>query len=215
MNGERAQELIYRGFGIAASKIGLPYDQYRPTAAITPIPLDPSNKIATIDAHFRVDDKVTKFQAHGKPLWRGWFDGRVTQVFDYLVGPEGTFFIGAQQALLPIMAVWCNATVNIAMATAPAGVGAQPYQGTTQTNTTPLMTGWPASVLSHSKRSIGDVNLPGDVPNPWWQILMPSFGGIEIETAYIITDDQGRRFVISSAELSPLGWRIVAQQMLT
>jgi hypothetical protein len=66
------------------------------------------------------------------------------------------------------------------------------------------------------KSDKGPVDLPGDVRNPSWLILLPPLpGNVYLRSADVITDEQSRRYVISSAELTDLGWRISAMQVLT
>jgi len=78
-----------------------------------------------------------------------------------------------------------------------------------------LMTAWPASVLQGAKGEKDGAVLPGDVRLPWWAILLPAFPGVTLRSADIITDDIDRRFIISSAEKTDLGWRITAMQAET
>jgi hypothetical protein len=89
------------------------------------------------------------------------------------------------------------------------------YEGNTPDTQTPLATGWYASVLQGTKGEKNEVGLPGDVRNPWWLILLPQIPGVTLRTSDLVSDDIGRRYVISSAELTDLGWRLTAQQAQT
>ncbi len=80
--------------------------------------------------------------------WFGLFDNAYTHPGDYLKGPGGTFFIAAQQSLLPILCVLTSRTLTISRPAAPTAAGVNTYGGITLSSATPLLTGWPASVLS-------------------------------------------------------------------
>lgn len=211
MDGATLQFRIYSGYAKAAVRIGINHDLYRPTSATNPI----GTKLATILASFNAEDmKYVKPNKYGHPTWFGVFDGSQTRVGDYLKGPSGTFFIAAQQALLPILTVQCNRTINVIRPQQQTGIGAVGYGGNTDAGETPLMTGWPASVLQIGR---GENNklLPGDTKTPSWSILFPSWTNTTLKTDDIITDDLQRRYVISSAELTDLGWRAQAFQVQT
>jgi hypothetical protein len=212
MDGNRIQSLVYRGYAISAAKIGLPYAQYRPTTANGA----GWSPIATLLASFNAEDmKYSKPNKYGHPTWFVLVDGSKTQVGDYLIGSGGTFFIAAQQAILPILAVECNRTISLARPQAQSQVGAVTnYEGNTPATQTPLASGWPASIQQGSKGDLGDpsARLPGDIRSPWWAVLVPAIPGVTLRTYDLIADDLGRRYIISSAELTDLGWRIVALQ---
>ena len=214
MDGPTAQARVYRGYAIAAGKIGVNHVQYRPLSALNPITV--GNQLATLPVSFNAEDFTYKRpNKYGKPAWFAIVDGTKTAVGDYLVGPSGTFFIAAQQPLLPILAVECNRTVNVLRTQQETGVGALGYGGDTDANETLLMQQWPASVLQGTKGEKNDASLPGDTRSPWWSILLPAFPGITLRSSDIITDDLARRYAISSAELTDLGWRLTAMQAQT
>ena len=214
MDGATLQKRVYRGYAIAAPKIGLANDLYRPSSALNP--LAAGNKITTLPASYNAEDmKFSKPNKYGKPTWYVIVDGAQTRVFDYLKGPQGTFFIAAQQAILPILAVECNRTINVLRAQQESGIGAQPYSGNTSATESILMQQWPASVLQGTKGEKSESALPGDVRMAWWQILLPYFAGVVLRSDDIVTDDLNRRYVLSSVELSDLGWRCTAMQAQT
>jgi hypothetical protein len=214
MDGATLQNRIYKGYGKAAAKIGINHDLYRPRG--TQFPLIGSNKLATLPVSFNAEDfKYSRPNKYGKPTWFAVMDGTQTQVGDYLKGSSGTFFIAAQQALLPILAVECNRIINVQRPQQQRGVGAQGYGGDTDANETMLMQEWPASILQGTKGEKSETRLPGDVRMAWWAILLPSAPGVTIRSDDIITDELARRYIVSSAELSDLGWRITAMQAQT
>ncbi|KVC81389.1 hypothetical protein [Burkholderia ubonensis] len=214
MDSATLQNRIYKGYGKAALRIGPIYSQYRPTSASNPIAS--GTLLGTLNASFNAMDMTYgRPNVYGKALWYALVDGTQTKIGDYLINAAQTFFIAAMQQTLPILAVECNRTLNVLRPFQQSGVGATGYGGDTAAGETPLMTGWPASVLQGTKGEKNEVNLPGDVRNPWWQILLPAFAGVTLRTADIITDDISRRYTISSAELTDLGWRCTAMQAQT
>ena len=215
MDGATIQAKVYGGYAKAAARVGLTFGLYRPTNAISPAPLASANLITSLPAWFTAaEPKGVKPMPYAKPLWWATLDGTQTQVGDYLVG-ESTYFIASQQPLLPIQAVKCNRTVSISRALGGTSVGAMGYNADTSASETPLMTSWPASVLAGTKGEANQVGLPGDVRQPWWAVLLPAWTGIILIPGDIMNDDIGRRYVISLAELTDMGWRITAQQAST
>lgn len=214
MNEALLQQKVYRGYALAAQRIGPNFGLYRPASAINP--LASGNLITTLPASFNAEDMTYgKPNKYGKATWYCLVDGTQTQVGDYLVNSTQTFFIAAMQPILPILAVECNRVLNIFRPQQQTAPGDNPYGGTTDANMTELLTAWPASVLQGSKGEKDGAVLPGDVRLPWWAILLPAFPGVTLRSADIITDDISRRYIISSAELTDLGWRCTAMQAQT
>ncbi|WP_118181297.1 hypothetical protein [Paraburkholderia phosphatilytica] len=213
MNGATLQQKVYYGYAKSAQYIGTAYTQYRPSGPSNPLQI----ALQTINASFNAEDMTySKPRGYAKATWYALLDGTQAQVGDYLVGADGTFFIAAMQQIKPILAVQCNATLNFTRAQEQTQFGqVSNYEGTTAANETPLMTGFPASVLQGTKGEKGPVDLPGDARLPWWLILAPYVAGVTLQSNDLIADATGRRFIISSAELSPLGWRITAMQAKT
>jgi hypothetical protein len=213
MNGTALQARIYSGYAKAALRIGLPFDLYRPSGPTNP--LAPANKLATLPASFRVDDRYQEAQVYGKSVWMAYLDDSQTQVGDYLVGNNRTYFIAAQQPLLPVVAVACTRIVSIARLPVPSSYGAIDYGGALDGSEVPVMTGWPASVLQGGGGGRNQVNLPSDVQSPGWAIQMPAWPGVLIQPSDLVVDDLGRRNIVSTPELTDLGWRLTVQQAVT
>lgn len=208
MDGTKLQAKIYKGYGQAAKRIGFAYKQFRATSADNPL----TTELQTLPASFTTNFSYSAPNKYGTATWLGLFDGREFQVGDYLVGPGGTFFVAAMQATLPIYCVETNRTINVLRVTQGSDVGLGQYGGDTPATEQPLIQGWPASVLQGTKGESNETKLPGDVRTPWWAILLPAWPGIIIRTSDIITDDLGRKYVVSSAELTDMGWRMTAMQ---
>lgn len=213
MDATKLQSKVYKGYAQAAKRIGPAFNLFRPTNPLNPFANGP---VTTLNASFNAEDMTySRPNKYGKPTWYCLVDGSQVQVGDYLSNASQTFFIAAMQPILPILAVDCNRTINVLRPAQQTGAGVRGYGGNTAATETPMMTGWPASVLQGTKGEKNEVNLPGDVRNPWWQILFPSFPGVTLHSADIVTDDLSRRYVISSAELTDLGWRCTAMQAQT
>jgi hypothetical protein len=208
MDGATLQARVYYGYTQAAQRIGLSFDQYRPTSAVNA--LSAGYKLRSLPASFNVQDmKYGKVSAYGKAVWFCLADGRLLAPGDYLTGNGFTYFIAAMEPLLPIAAVLCNRVVNVYRPQQEPGLGAVAYGGNTAGNQTAIVTTFPASILLSTKAEKGPVNLPGDVRSGWATLLLPLIpGGVTIMNHDVVTDDLGGRYVISSAELSELGWRI-------
>ena len=205
------QDRIDRGRGTAARHIGAAYDAYRPVSPEHP--LDPANRYIRLPAAFMPEDASFRRPAgYGRPTWLGLFDNAYTQPGDYLSGPSGTFFIAAQQPLLPVLCVLTTRTLTFLRPAAPASPGVNSYGGVTLAAAKPLLVAWPASVLAAGTGAPG--TLPADANLPSWTILLPATPAILLP-ADLIHDDLGRTYVIGTAELTDLGWRILAKQAAT
>jgi hypothetical protein len=206
MNGAQIHAKIYAGRGKAALRLGLDYRVMRPNQAINPL----SNQVATLKAAFNAGDNTYKAaNLPGDAIWYGDFDGRQTLPGDYLVRVSDgqTYYIAAQQQLLPIICIDCNRTVRISRA-APQGaagtVGAVGYSGICDA---PAES---SDVIGINPASIG---LPADVKNSGWRILLPPSVPVVLHSGDIVTDDLGKRYAIEGAELTDIGWRINAQEV--
>ena len=215
MDAATLQIRIYKGYAKAALRIGYLTDQYRPTSAINPLAV--SNKLRTLNVSFNAEDmKYGRPNKYGKPTWYGVYDGTLSQVGDYLISAKDCkFFVAAQQQALPILLIECNRLINLLRPQQISGVGAVGYGGDVDVNESVLMTAWPASVLIGGRGDKNEVNLPGDTRNGGFLVLLPYFTGVIIRTDDIITDDQKRRFIVQTAELSDLGWRLQTMQVQT
>jgi hypothetical protein len=209
MDGTKLQSKIYIGYGKAAKRIGFDYQQFRATSASNPLT---STALQTLPASFTTNFSYSAPNKYGKADWLGLFDAREFAVGDFLVGRQGTFFVAAMQDTLPIYCVQANRTVDVLRVGMDPGVGLGGWAGGVRAGEVPIMQGWPASILQGTKGETNEVKLPQDVKTPWWAILLPAWPGVVFRTSDIIRDDLDRKYVISSAELSDMGWRITAMQ---
>ncbi|KAF1009487.1 MAG: hypothetical protein GAK28_00125 [Luteibacter sp.] len=212
MDGVKLQGKVYAGYAQAAKRIGLPFQQYRTTS--TSGAIVPAALIGTVVASFNAQDmKYGKPNAYGKPLWYCLADGRVLSPGDYLVNAASTYFIAGMQPLLPILAVDCNRMLSFYRPQQQPTVGIGAYGGNTAENQQLIATGFPASVLQGTKGERNEVGLPGDVKTPWWAILLPALpGNAQLRADDVAIDENGRRYVLASAEQTDLGWRLTAAE---
>lgn len=215
MDAAAIQAKINRGAGIAARYLGTTHTIYRPRGIGNP--LARANSLGTILADFKADFAFegARPNLYGKAVWGGLFDRTLTREGDYLVGDQGTFFVAAQQLHAPTACIQCNQVLTAKRPTRGTP-GDDFYGGDILADETALMTSWPASVLHGTKGDRGDVGLPGDARLPWWAILLPApADGPQLMMGDVLTDAQAapRRYIVSSAERTDLGWRISAMQV--
>lgn len=203
------QGLINAGLGYGAAVLGAPFNVFR--AAGPANPLDPANRVTMLLAYL---DPDAQFQAkrpnlYGKPIWAVLADRTGLRTGDYLVGATGTYFLIAEQPLLPTAAVECNAVVSLTRAPGVDEAHEDSYGGETRATDLPLMTGWPASLLRAGRTVAGRADLPGDVSEGGFQGLLPAYATVTIRTSDRLMDGDGRTFTVSAAERTDLGWRLM------
>lgn len=213
MDAAKLRSKVYIGYGKAAKRIGYDAQQFRATSAADPLA---TQSLQTLPASFTTNFSYSAPNKYGQATWLGVFDGREFVPGDFLVSTQdGTFFVAAMQTTLPIYCVQTNRIIKVLRTTQePGNGGLQGYGGTTAANEIAIMSGWPASILQGTKGERSSLNLPADAKTPWYAILFPAYPGITLRTSDIITDDIERRYVISSAELTDMGWRVTAMQAM-
>ncbi len=210
MNAAGIQSKINRGSGIASRKLGQPFDWFRAIGATSPV--DPACQMGTLLAYLDPDFlfEGKKPSGYNKLLWGALFDRTLTMPGDYLQGDQGTFFLAAQQPLLPTMAVECNSVISVAR---PGGIDLaheDSYGGQTAATDVTLMSGWPASVLAGGRTQASLSGLPGDAVMKGKELLFPAPSGVLLRVGDLVTTDAGERLTLSSVELTGLGWRASA-----
>ena len=210
MDGPKLQNLISKGLGVAARRLGLPFVIYRPRG--TSNPLASRNQLITVVAAFTAEDeKFRRVAGYGDPFWWGVFDFIYAKPGDYMsgldvLGNSQIFFVSAERPLLPTQCVKTNRIVSVLRPPSPATGG---YGGFVLENAEPVLETWPASLLSQSSRVSG--TLP-ETRFGNWTLLLPTVP-VEILAGDVISDDLGRSFLVASAEFSELGWRMALRQV--
>jgi hypothetical protein len=210
MSGSNIAQLFLVGPQVTAQVIGLPYNHYRPNGVNAPTGV--GNLIGSINAWITADEvgRGNRAANYGKPVWYGMFDPTVTAVGDYFIGALGTFFIASQNVPQPMQVVMCNATFSISQPAGMSTLGAQSaYGADARATETIIATGWPGSLLMSSKQKAGTGRLPGDNDMPTAIVLLPAIPGVTIRNNLILTDANSQRRIVSSAELTALGWRLM------
>jgi len=214
MRPAELQDRLYKGMNAAARAIGVDTYAYRPSSPVDP--LNAANRFLRLRAAFSAEDG--RFQhpnKYGDALWYGVFDAAYTRPGDYLVQDDTTWFIAAQQRLLPVLCVQTNRVVSFFRPAAPSVAGINDYGGIITATNSPLMIGWPASVLGATGRGHPEAELPADVSMPCWTLLLPAWQNVVLLPSDLIADDLGRSAVVAAAELTDLGWRVTARQATT
>jgi hypothetical protein len=220
MSGTAIASVFALGPRITAQVLGLPFAQYR-CGNIGPV-IQTNNLIATLPAWITADAKLSAATAfaYGKPSGYAAIDPALTLVGDYLVGsitvsgPSETFFIASQDIPAPIQVIRCNHTLIVSrMQSTITPGGSGQYGGDVTADATVIATGWPGSLLSTgSKTTPNAMALPSDAKLGTFTILLPGNIPGPLFANDTITDEMGNRYVLSAAEISPLGWRLTADQ---
>ena len=224
MDGARVQDLISRGMGIAARMVGVRCDAYRPSGSADP--LAPTNRFLQLTAAFNAaDPSFRRAQPYDRPVWYGVFDSAYTAPGDYLAECRGTrrWFVAAQPPLLPVLCVLTNRIVSFCRPLGPCAAGINSYGGVQRTELVPLLVNWPASVLAGGTGEREPAELPADVRVGGYSVLLPAapagrgclVAQAVLRTDDLMSDDLGRNYVVSSAELSELGWRLLVKLATT
>ncbi len=215
MDGARLATLAGRGFARAAARTGLPFDHYRPLAALEPV-CELSRLgvvLATFDSSPGFD--LRGATAHGKPLRWAITDPAALQHGDILTAGDlrgETCFVADPGGLEAPLVVRCNAVLSLLRQPAPPP-GASGYR-VEAADAVELLRGWPASVLRASRGAAPETALPGHVPVGEWQVMLPRLvEGVTPHNGDVLRNAAGTRFVVMMAEGTHLGWRIAARTL--
>lgn len=213
MDGVRIQQRVDHGFAIAARKTGVPHGLFRPFDPLRPLRL--VDRIATIPAAFDARPAL-KFNIpalHTDAMRYALVDSALVQPGDYLVGADLTVFVASKPTFYSAVCVACNATVSLRRLAAPGGFGPIDDRTDVVSGEAAYMEGWPASVRFGGRGRVGIDDLPGGMPSPEFQILLPRFpeGVADPRLGDVVVDQDARRFVVAWAEWSELGWRLLAR----
>ena len=204
------------GYAQAAIPLGQPSSLYRPTNPAAPL----GTLLATLPAAFSVADlKFTRPEIPNKPFYSGVWPLAQTQPGDYIVGPQGTFFIASQNTYANPYAIRCNRVLSVFQPSAEPVDGLQggveTYGGQAIDTRVSIAAGWPAAIVPGTKGEAAPDKLPMDTRLPWWLIYLPPSFTQTISTTFEMEDDLGVNYVVSSPLQSGTGWIITAQQAST
>jgi hypothetical protein len=214
------QPLVSLGYNLASRFLGTPFIHYRPRDSGPP--LTSLNMIDTLNLGF---DKNPNFEfvapgTYSPVVYFALLDLTTVKIGDYLYdhgglppSPDGfTFFVANIEQLKPALLIQCNATIDVFR---PGDAGQNPTAGyySTNSNPTPIMTGWPVSLVQESSGPKNEAHLPSSVRTPDTTILLPFSASVDILYGDIITDDLNRRYEVKSNNLTSLGWQLMTEFM--
>lgn len=209
-DGVSIQAKINKGYGTAGRKVGLPHEHFRPSDAFSPLAL--LNHIGTllvaVDARPSYAFSIPALHSDAERYILA--DGRLLQHGDYLVGPQETVFVAALPMLQPIVCIACNAVLSLRRTAEPEfGPIDEPVRPTGEVE---MWAHWPASLLYAGRGGGDDMTVPGDSPPASFNVLLPSIPGVDPpRSGDVLVDERGRRFAVSWAEVTGLGWRMNAR----
>ena len=210
MDGATLQQKIYKGYAKAALRLGLEYTIYRSADGQNPI--QAPNIVGTTLVSPTTTWSYNIPKKYGDATWLMLLDGRVTEVGDYLIGPNNrTFFIAGMQHLLPILGVLCDRVVSVKRPISPTGhgyVGHSGYEDSNPDTDTPLLEECPAAFLKSSRGEKNPVKIPTGDKMPWYAVFLPAWSNVFLRNGDIITDNNEQEFVISDNEHTELGWHL-------
>lgn len=201
------QDRLQRGLGVAARRIGTIHDVLRPRG--NGPPLARANRVLRLRASFNAEDQnYRKPQEFGRALWWGVFDSAYTRCGDYLVGHDATYFVAAQQDLLPVQCVRTNHIVTAWRPLGASGAGTTGYGGVRELADERLIERWPASILMRAGGGSG--TLPGEAGAGSWTVLLPRLP-VVLRSSDLLRDETDQGYLVEAAENSELGWRLIVR----
>lgn len=207
---------VARALGVAASALGGSYAVYRASGPQNPI--QSANQISIEPAFFPgPSGNFKNLPGYGQALRQGVLDPTALAVGDYLVGEAGTFFLAAVMLPIPPLAVICNRVLSLFRPAAPQAAGANAYSSVSTPAATALLTLWPASILIGGASDRSKPTLPADPRLSGFFALLPTpaaIASLALAPGDIASDDQGRAYVVGTAEQSVLGWRLNLKQAI-
>lgn len=206
------QTKINNGYAKAAAVLGSAYLLYRAAGPNNPL----ATEIGSLNAWLTTDPalKGQAPMAFGKPQWFAAMQRDVLMVGDYLIGPAGTFFVSSLDDPAPVGLIYCNKIISAdrLLDALPLGASAARF-GTSLQNRQSFMMGWPACVLQlggGEKMTETGMGLPSDAKLPSMTILLPACAP-QMRFNDLLTDEDGQAMMITSAEITKLGWRITGE----
>ncbi len=219
MNEPVLQDLIRRGLGRAAMIAGAWAGAYRPHGPHEPVAAE--RRFLRLNAAFTAAGGPRVPPGYGQAAWHGLFDAAYTRPGDFLVrtGEDGRepeiWFIASQLPLAPPLCIRATRIACFSRAAAPQRPGINGYGGLVRAAAVSLATGWPVSVLAAGGAGMDAAALPADAVPGAWSVLLPRVDGVVFRPGDLMTDDLARTAVVAAAELTDLGWRLLARQVST
>lgn len=207
------QDRIAAGLGKAALKLGIATDAFRASSASTPLAL--RNRFLRLPVAFHIGKGFDTPSTHGAPLWQAMLDSAYTKPGDYLVQREAIWFIASQPRLLPVLCVKTNRMISFTRAAVADRVGPGDYAGMQRGALRAVLTNWPASMLASGAARGTAAHLPADLPATQWSVLLPAFPAVVLHAGDRMMDDLGRAGIVTSADLTDLGWRLSVREAST
>lgn len=130
------------------------------------------------------------------------------------IDDDNIYYVQSLQFDLPPRVVQCNKNISIIRPSQVTGSGYVGYVGYTEDTSEPVVTNMPASVLIQGGGNEAKTNLPTDTKQPALSILIPNLGNVMIRIDDIVVDEKNQQYVIDDNELTDLGWRIRAIQVV-
>jgi hypothetical protein len=202
------QDRISRGMGSAARLTGEEYDLFRPRGPERPLASE--NRVMRLPVAFDGGYPGYRRPRGYERALRATFDSVAVQVGDYMRGPRGILFVAALPLMLRPLCVLTTAVLDLLRPAGAGAAGLSAYGGVTEDVLAPVLSGWPAQMLSEG--AVGRGALPTDGGQVSWSVLLPPTPAA-IEGSDLVQDAMtGRRYVVRSAEPSELGWRLLVRQ---
>lgn len=228
MTPEKIHQKILYGYAKAASKLGAYFSLYRSSTPLSPI------QVGNLVTHLRMSQSVSwdymKANSYGNAQFNACIDAQSknsplsAKVGDYLIpaidpdnsaiNNNNTYFVQSLQFDLPPRVVECNATIDIIRPSQDSTPGYVGYVGYTEGTSEIVMTQMPVSILIESVGKDAQTKLPTDTREPSWVVLLPNLGNVTVRIGDIITDQLDQQFVVYDNELTDLGWRLKALQVV-
>ncbi|MEQ1694777.1 MAG: hypothetical protein ABL901_02955 [Hyphomicrobiaceae bacterium] len=220
MDGTRLQQIVNKGYAIAAKQVGFPFQHYRPATIASP--LDVLNRQADIVAAFPASVGqgfvFEKMVDHSTRYYSAMIDASLIQPGDFFVHDvQGIYQVLNVQPVAAPLAVRCFRTIDITRPAGSSAEGLDTYQGSLPETELPILSDWPTSMhdagKSFSKRgSGGETKLPDSVGAGKFEAYLWAPSGTMIRSSDVVTCDLGLRYIVETAELSEVGWKLRIMQ---
>ncbi|MHB8914408.1 MAG: hypothetical protein ACYC4K_01195 [Thiobacillus sp.] len=206
MNGTLLQAKVASGYAKAASKIGIAHTWYR-GGLINPISL--VYQLGTLNAAWSVDSQFKTPPNYETLIYRAFVDIAQAQPGDILVG-NYTFVLLEAGPIIPPIGIICTDKISIQRPAASSAMGLQSYNAPTYTL---IAQGLPANV--QIKKEVGNIKagLPGDISRQtYWNISFYALDGA-VKDGDIITDGEGYRYQVTSANWQSIYYQCLCQRL--